>query len=258
MKIARNKTEILKHGWYCVRNRSTEEINCKVSLQERHENERSFFLTAPWNTLDKKRTGIENLKHNLGRLLANHIAQEFPHIRKELDAKHVCCSEELTDLGSPRQTSQVQMQFLIKLANAYQKLIEDAVAGRYSEHGKHPSKVRMHVQNAGDGFNSKMLRHGYTVRFKTSDDEVDLDEGESHVTVDRPSLHGYKSGSIDDSESDKYDAEDIDELAEPLLGENDEDDNEGDERGSDDNIYKLIKDHWLTSRGTELPGMICY
>lgn len=253
-----NKTEILKHGWYCVRNRTTEEINFKVSLQERHENERSFFLTAPWNTLDKKRTGIENLKHNLGRLLANYIAQEFPHIRKELDAKHVCCSEELSGLGLSRQTSQEQMQFLVKLANAYQKLIEDAVAGRYSEHGKHPSKVRMLVQNAGDGFSSKMLRHGYTVRFKTSDDDVDLDEGESPLTVFRSSHDDNVSRSIDDSDSDKYDAEEIDEPAEPALGKNDEDDNERDEWGSDDNIYKLIKDHWLTSRGTELPGMICY
>ena len=223
IKIAQNKAEKLKHGWYCVRNRSTQEVMEGVTTEQRHENERAFFKTSPWNELDNKRTGITNLKLNLGKLLSQHIGREFPEIRKEIDVHYLRCRNELTQLGSPRQNSQEQLQYLIKLATTYQRHVEDALGGRYTDAGTHPSKLRMHVQNAGDRFNEEMHARGYTMAFKSSEDELEV---------------GSKVQKIDEyefaSNSDLEDEEEKKKL----------------------DIYDEIKKLWRTSRGRELPGKI--
>ncbi|MCJ1259264.1 hypothetical protein MMC24_007100 [Lignoscripta atroalba] len=223
IKIAQNKAEKLKHGWYCVRNRSTQEVMEGVTTEQRHENERAFFKTSPWNELDNKRTGITNLKLNLGKLLSQHIGREFPEIRKEIDVHYLRCRNELTQLGSPRQNSQEQLQYLIKLATTYQRHVEDALGGRYTDAGTHPSKLRMHVQNAGDRFNEEMHARGYTMAFKSSEDELEV---------------GSKVQKIDEyefaSNSDLEDEEEKKKL----------------------DIYDEIKKLWRTSRGRELPGHV--
>lgn len=71
--------EKLKHGWFVVKNRSTQETQDGVTLEGRREREQMFFtLTAPWDELSKSRIGIEKVKSHLDHLLYNHIRREFP------------------------------------------------------------------------------------------------------------------------------------------------------------------------------------
>ncbi|MCJ1282732.1 hypothetical protein MMC26_002057 [Xylographa opegraphella] len=171
--IARNEVETLKHGWHCVRNRSTQDINDGVSAEERDRKEKEFFSKAPWNSIEPQRTGIAHLKTNLGRLLSKHIAREFPDIRKEIDAHYVLSCKQLEKLGPPRQSTQEQRQHLTKIATLYQRAIEEVSNGRYRKAGNHPSKLRMHLQNASDCFAQNMQTSGKTMEFKSTDDKFE-------------------------------------------------------------------------------------
>jgi hypothetical protein len=74
VRIAKNEVEKLTHGWFAVKNRSTQEIADGVTIEERHKREKHFFATcAPWTDLKRDRTGIYALKIFLGGLLYNHI-----------------------------------------------------------------------------------------------------------------------------------------------------------------------------------------
>jgi len=237
--------EFLKHGWYCVRNRSTQEILDGWSMQRRHQKEEDFFSKKPFNKIDQKRTGIANLKSNLGRLLSNHIAREFPEIRKEIESRYTVCLGQLEALGAPRQNTQEQRQHLTRIATIYQRKIEDVSTGRYTAAGMHPSKLRMHLQEASDRFNDNMHRRGRTMEFKSTGDEfgmvtpptvrevpfsvVEIATPRTVAVPKRVITPRTEYGSDDDS-----DAEDIKEPRD---------------------IYQQIRDLWHTSRGTELPGM---
>lgn len=232
MKIALNQTEQLKHGWYCVRNRTTDEVISGVSISERHENERAFFATSPWDKLDKRRVGVDALRHNLGLLLNQHISREFPLIRKEIEAQFVQSRKNLEQLGAPRQTAHEQLQYLIRLATAYQELVRKNLSGHYETTGLDPSKLRMHLQNAGDSFSDRLLKDGCAMRFKSVDESFsDSDEEDLHI---KPLYVLRDNSDVSDGR------------------DNDEDDDEGDNR----DIYTEILKLWRTNRGPELPGKI--
>lgn len=165
--IARNEVEFLKHGWYCVRNRTTQEILNGWSMSQRHQKEEQFLAKPPFNKIDSRRTGIANLKTNLGRLLSNHIAREFPEIHKEIESRYTVCLGRSDALGAPRQNTQEQRQYLTRIATIYQRKVEDVSAGRYTAAGMHASRLRMHLQNASDRFNESMHEDGHTMAFKS-------------------------------------------------------------------------------------------
>ena len=156
-----------------MRNRTTQEVKSGVSIEQRHELEKSFFKTAPWNVLDKKRIGIASLKASLGKLLSDHVANEFPEICKEIDIRYTQARDELDELGAPRQTTHEQLQYLIRLAGNYQRSVEDSLNGRYCEDGLHPSKIRMHIQDAHDIFNRAMHEKGQTMHFRSTEESFD-------------------------------------------------------------------------------------
>ncbi|MCJ1393301.1 hypothetical protein MMC18_006173 [Xylographa bjoerkii] len=172
IKIAQNRTERLKHGWYCVRNRSPNEIKMGVSIEQRHVLEKEFFRKSPWDQIDQRRTGIPNLTKSLATLLSAHVSREFPEIQKEIGAQHHQCRIELESLGPPRQTTQEQRQFLTKMSMLYGREVEDALNGRYYEPGDHPSKLRMLIANQADNYNDEMHENGETLKFKNSTEEL--------------------------------------------------------------------------------------
>ena len=288
--IAQNRNERLTHGWYCVRNRSTQEILSGVTIEERHKNEKAFFDTHPWSGLDKSRVGISSLKASLGRLLSDHVANEFPEIQKEINERCAEARKQLEQLGAPRQTNHEQLQYLIKSAGIYQRRVEDALNGRYAATGIHPTKLRMHIQNAHDDFNKEMLTKGHTMEFCTAEDVVE----DFPTSNDRPPVFAaYPSNGIEDkpnalqnsqptwrgvsnsnaASSASRDSSGQSAVFDPSIfatlspftskGQN------GTKRPSEDNeklrsvllnkvrklnIYQEIRDLYQTSRGTELPG----
>ncbi|KAF4547379.1 Dynamin central region-containing protein 1 [Elsinoe fawcettii] len=175
LRIAKNEIERLHHGWFVVRNRSTEEINDGVTLAERHSRERQFFRTRPWNGLSEDRKGIDSLKRHLGKLLYDHIKNEFPDMVNDIRHHVKETQSQLDALGPARESSVQQRQFLSRIARELQDLTQDALQGNYSSDWSagdaRKLRMLMHVEN--DSFADKMARTGHTRPFQTTKNKVD-------------------------------------------------------------------------------------
>ncbi|KAJ4161690.1 uncharacterized protein LMH87_007714 [Akanthomyces muscarius] len=193
LRIAQNAVERLQHGWFVIRNRSTKEIQEGVTIAQRHENERRFFQGAPWNELPKERIGVKALKPFLGQLLYEHIRREFPALVSEIEALYKETQKKVEALGSSRQTATEQRQYLTRLANRYQRNVEDALKGNYDEELDPQSrlKLRMHLRNLADKFEEDIRTKGYKLPFEQANGVVDADFLQHDKPVEAPDIMGW-------------------------------------------------------------------
>jgi hypothetical protein len=176
LRIAKNEVERLTHGWFAVKNRSTQEIKDGVTIEDRHKREKHFFATvSPWTGLKKDRVGIYALKAFLGNLLHKHISNEFPGVVKDIEELSMKTQEELERLGPSRETTADQRRFLTRVANTYQHDVARALSGNYDSQlsSDSPLKLRMHIRKLNDSFAELMARKGHSRVFLTVDGKVD-------------------------------------------------------------------------------------
>lgn len=201
LNIAQNTVEKLNHGWFLVKNRSTQDLRDGVTLQERDVREKSFFDTiSPWNVLSKERVGVEPLTRFLSNLLLSHIRKEFPVLLSEIEALVTKTQEQLKGYGEPRQTLSQQRRFLRRMASQYQKLVEDSLNGVHlsdTEPGD-PTKLRWRIRTANEAYARSFRRNGHRWVFKTAENTYDSD----FVNVFEPL-------SYVDEESKEEDSDDI-------------------------------------------------
>ena len=98
-KLANNEIVKFDLGWHVLRNRSNdrEERNC--SSVERDLNEKRFFETSNWNTVDKSNLGIDALKTKMSKLLLHRFAEVIPHVVSQIEQRLEVCKKNLADLG---------------------------------------------------------------------------------------------------------------------------------------------------------------
>ena len=183
--VARNNVTVLNHGWFVVRNRSTQDIAEGVTLEERDMKEREFFSRPPWKSLSSDRVGVVALKKFLRALLEDHVKKEFPSLLKEMNALIEGAERELEVLGPCRETPDEQRRILLKLATEYQSIAINGILGNYRNDffdkiEKH--KLRMLVANRNDEFNRNMVDKGHHMEFRDVEDfhtEADMDNRDS-------------------------------------------------------------------------------
>ena len=77
--LLRNQRENHKHGWYCVKQPSGEQMRCGMTWSEARAAETDFFNEAnPWSSLDvqvRSRLGTVPLTKALGEILFALIAK---------------------------------------------------------------------------------------------------------------------------------------------------------------------------------------
>ncbi|KAI5784408.1 dynamin [Pyronema domesticum] len=170
--VARNRVINLTHGWYVVRNRSTDEVRKGVTAEGRLKNEKAFFATAPWNTLEKSRVGIPALERRLRQLLYDHIRREYPLLVKELELKVQDLRAQIEELGPPRENAEQQRSVLIEAANLFQNTARDSILGRYGpEHESDELRLRTTIRKMNDMFAQKIKTQGHLHEFSTQDEE---------------------------------------------------------------------------------------
>ncbi|KAG0641431.1 P-loop containing nucleoside triphosphate hydrolase protein [Tuber brumale] len=180
LRILQNKVENLRHGWFAVKNRSAKDIRNNITIEERHLNEENFFKTSPWCELERNRVGIKPLKSFLGKLLYEHIREEFPTLVEDIAAKLQDSKVQLAEFGPARQTPIEQRVYLTKIVYQYEAAVDRALAGTY-DHGlssDDPLKLRMHIFNANERFAKTLKEEGYLMPFRAVNDQ--LDEEFSH------------------------------------------------------------------------------
>lgn len=164
---ATNKITVLNHGWFVVRNRSTEEVQKGISFDERQANEIRFFMKDPWRTLDSDRVGIPALEKFLRKLLFDHIRKEYPSLVQEINTLMERCSKDLENLGPRRESSDEQRRMLIEIATEFQSSAKNSLMGFYEMDclTQKSLRVRMHIQNLNEEFSDKVWRFGHTKSF---------------------------------------------------------------------------------------------
>ncbi|CAI6342313.1 unnamed protein product [Periconia digitata] len=176
LRIAKNEVEKLTHGWFAVKNRSTQEIADGVTIEQRHVREKTFFATeSPWTELKKERTGIHALKTFLGGLLYDHIRNEFPEVVNDIEQLATSTQKELELLGPSRQTAADQRRFLARLAIAYQQDVANALSGNYDPElsGDSAMKLRMHISRLSERFAKYMAHKGHAKIFQDVEGGID-------------------------------------------------------------------------------------
>jgi hypothetical protein len=98
-EIASNKTVEFALGWHVLRSKSDRPEERKFYSRERDIQEKRFFKTARWNTLDPNILGIDNLVHRLSKLLAQRFEQGIPHVVSQIEQKLDSCRKELEAVG---------------------------------------------------------------------------------------------------------------------------------------------------------------
>lgn len=85
-----------------MKNRSPDEQD--GSLQQRWNSETTFFNTSNFKELPKENVGIDSLRARLSVLLFEHVKQELPKLRQDLEDALTESQKALESMGQPRST----------------------------------------------------------------------------------------------------------------------------------------------------------
>lgn len=170
LKIAQNQKHPLTHGWFLSRNRSTQDIRDKVTIEQRHQNERRDLDKAPWSQIPLERRGVSNLQKYLSRLLYNHVRKELPNLIREMDEYLRRAQGQLHKLGPARNSIADQRSYLNALATQYQHHVEDALSGAYENLANTQHlKLGKVIHALREAFVSRMDHYGHSYIFSDTE-----------------------------------------------------------------------------------------
>lgn len=129
LELAGNEDVFFSLGWHVVKNRKFEESD--FSIEERNLSERNYFSTSNFSALPKENVGIDALRVKLSQLLFEHIKNELPRLRGDLEAALKLASDELATLGESRATATECRNFMAQLNMKCYELCKAGVSGHY-------------------------------------------------------------------------------------------------------------------------------
>jgi Dynamin central region/Dynamin family len=182
LDLVRGRKQVLNLGYCIVRNRGQQELSSESS--DRHDKERAFFNSAPWDQLDKGRVGIPSLKERLTELLVDITRREFPKVRSEIDKRLSQCRSSLQGLGPDRETQDQQLKYLLQMSMEFQRITNAALDAQYArDNALNNARLRLAtlVVDRNEKFSNDVWKMGHTVRFRKSaaidEKEEDRDDG---------------------------------------------------------------------------------
>ncbi|KAI1367936.1 interferon-induced GTP-binding protein Mx [Xylaria arbuscula] len=129
ISLARNEDVFFKLGWHVLKNRKFEESS--YSLVERNHAETTFFRSSNFKCLPKECVGIDTLRTRLSVLLFEHVKQELPKLRQDLENALREAQEERDLLGAARSTPEECRVYLSQMSMDYYELCKAAMNGYY-------------------------------------------------------------------------------------------------------------------------------
>lgn len=118
-----------KLGWHVIKNRAFEETSS--TFLERNASEAHYFSKSNFKSLPKDCVGIDSLRKRLSHQLFEHVKQELPRLREDLDAALSKSREQLKLMGGQRATAQDCRAYLTQLSQTYFEICKAAVDGNY-------------------------------------------------------------------------------------------------------------------------------
>lgn len=160
--------DTLKLGYFVVRNRGADEDG--LSIAECQMKEKELFAEPGWAPLAKLgRTGVAALRSELQVLLTELARRELPKQRAEVDQRLSECRKKLEIMGIPKDSPVSQRECLIKLASRFERIVLDALDGRYERNPffetNPKSKLITQILDLNEGFSDLIWKKGHTWKF---------------------------------------------------------------------------------------------
>lgn len=132
MELARNEDIFFRLGWHVLKNRKFEEKD--FSLEERNAAEATYFRTSNFNNLPDHCLGIDTLRSRLSVLLFEHVKEELPKLRSDLEEALVAARSQLHVMGERRSSPSDCKSYLSHLSLEYFKVCKAAVVRTFLAH----------------------------------------------------------------------------------------------------------------------------
>lgn len=129
IELARNNNIFFKLGWHVLKNRKYEERD--FDLLGRNMAEAAYFRTSNFKVLPEHCLGVETLRHRLSVLLFEHVKQELPKLRSDLEAALLDANTQLQVMGKNRTTATDCKAYLVQLSLDFYQVCKAAVDGHY-------------------------------------------------------------------------------------------------------------------------------
>lgn len=183
ISLAKNEDVFFKLGWHVLKNRAFEEGSS--SLVERNVAERTFFRQSNFKVLPTECVGIDALRSRLSHLLFEHVKQELPKLRHDLENALKDTQEQLEIMGNKRSTAADCKAYLMQLSLDVRDVCKAAVEGHYeSEYFNRGishegftesapvviSRIRAVVQNMNTEFSEFFHNNGHKYHFNIDRD----------------------------------------------------------------------------------------
>jgi GTPase SAR1 family protein len=129
MDLARNQDIFFKLGWHVIKNRTFEQTTS--SFEERNASEATYFRNSNFQCLPKDCVGIDALRTRLSALLFEHVKQELPSLRNDLEEAMSDANAQLAMLGDRRTSPSDCRSYLARLSLDFFEVSRAAVGGHY-------------------------------------------------------------------------------------------------------------------------------
>lgn len=188
LELANNGDIQLKLGWHVLKNRKFEEGNC--SLLDRKSYEQTYFRTSNFGKqLPASSLGIDALRSRLSLLLFEHVKQELPQLRNDLEEALQSSQQQLDDLGERRTKSSECRDYIQQKNLDIYGICKAAVDGHYEgsyfaadsdqtfdlSSSAMIRRLRAVVQSVNTKFSDNHRKNGHKFQINISED---ADDGE--------------------------------------------------------------------------------
>ncbi len=206
--LAQNQDIHFKLGWHVLKNRKFEETD--FSLMERNAAEETYFRTSNFKILPADCVGVDALRVRLSKLLFEHVRQELPKLRRDLEGALTAATKQLNVMGNRRSTIADCKAYLTQLSQDYHEVCKAAVGGHYE--GEYFSnqedvfsissaatvrRIRAVIQQMNTCFsnNIRINGHKYQIQaFSNSTDEGEVAELADGGNEDGPATQRQELG----------------------------------------------------------------
>ena len=131
VKLAQNGDVVFRLGWHVLKNRSFESKS--ASSSQRDEDERRFFASGIWASMDRSCVGARSLKQRLSTVLKDQILLQLPELCQDVQAGIESTRTQMSRLGDPRTTFLEQHRYLLGVAHRFSVLMKSLVDGVYTD-----------------------------------------------------------------------------------------------------------------------------
>lgn len=139
ISFIKNEKEPLEHGWFSVKQPSSNELKRGITWTEARQSENNFFSsTPPWSEMEamyQKYLRTSNLIKRLSDILSDLVAKRLPEIHEEIEAALCGVSDALAQLPPPPSSD--PRADIMRLVHAFTKAVAVQVSGIPDANGLH-------------------------------------------------------------------------------------------------------------------------